>query len=280
MLPHKFPKPPTDEYFEELVRQIVESDNPDAVVQLYGRSGQRQFGFDVIARFADGTFHGFQCKNTMSLTQKSIEDEIRKTEGKRDGLTRFVFYTSAPRDTKAQDAATAASAELKLPVVVEAWDRIERFLATHYEIAKRYLGTIPTHAETAIYVGYVRVAFDRSAFIDQSEIEWSHQQQHEAIKNVGEFFATGFLERRDPGSLDIKTLPASAFSQVANEITKIKSVLNRLKRAVVPSAQAEQRGDWNTVVTGRDNIDKVRRELMVHVNQLLREYGEQPIEVY
>lgn len=124
MEPYKFPLPPTDQDFESLIERLSIDRHPNASVQRFGRNGQAQHGVDVLITRADGTADGYQCKHVQSLDEATVLAEAAKARAFPGGLSRYIIYSTTPRDTSVQIAARKASKTHPYLVVVSSWDDI------------------------------------------------------------------------------------------------------------------------------------------------------------
>lgn len=89
--------------FEDIVCSAAKNRwrNPDFT--RHGRQGQCQDGVDVYGRSDRGQLIGFQCKNTWSgVTERTVEDEVRKAEAFKPALTKLYIATTASTDKTVQ----------------------------------------------------------------------------------------------------------------------------------------------------------------------------------
>lgn len=90
--------------FEDVVCSAAKNRwrNPDFT--RHGRQGQSQDGVDVYGKDENGHLIGLQCKNTWSgVTERTVEDEVKKAEAFRPTLAKLYIATTAPTDKTIQE---------------------------------------------------------------------------------------------------------------------------------------------------------------------------------
>lgn len=104
--------------FESLVAEII-SRRDNLGVSFYGRSGQAQYGLDIVERQRSGTYCLYQIKRHTTITASKLRTVIKKYAGpprsdrtqppRRFDPRRFVVVVSAATetDTKIVDAVAA-----------------------------------------------------------------------------------------------------------------------------------------------------------------------------
>lgn len=102
----KWPKPRSEDEFEDIVVDFLRIRWQDPNAQRHGRRGQRQHGVDVVGRPAwlAGRTAGGQCKNTELLSLGEIVAEVEKATTFPGGLAEFYVVTTADRDVVLQAA--------------------------------------------------------------------------------------------------------------------------------------------------------------------------------
>jgi hypothetical protein len=270
--PFTFPGPPTHQDFEALIAELLSSQEPDASVQLYGRSGQSQYGVDVVVARSNGTTLGYQCKDVRVLSARTVATEASRAAAFPGDLSRFIIYTSAPRDTKSQDAARLATKTAPFLVEVMAWDDISALLMKDLPVAQAYMRRLPMHDVTSAYLWQLRMAFDRPAFTDSADTEWSHADQLLAITDVEFFLSTGLLRTRDSIHV-LSSLPVASITAEKQSLSKLKSLLSAMKGDVTQSAKAERRSDYAAVQLRYGTIDDARLKMLGALNDLLTKHG-------
>jgi hypothetical protein len=100
----KWPKPRSDDEFEDMVVDFLRILWRDPHATRNGRRGQRQDGVDVIGRpeWLNGKMAGAQCKNVASVSLGAAVDEVEKAKRFTGGLGEFLFVTTADRDAALQ----------------------------------------------------------------------------------------------------------------------------------------------------------------------------------
>src|SRR6266581_5492317 len=130
-MPYQLPPLLDDDEFERLVRDILRRVHDDPGIERFGRKGQSQFGIDGISP-ANSTIT-FQCKlkdtryetdsRIRSVLLKEMEEELAKTTGLTQPLTRFIFASTFKNDTHLQEKASSLSSDT-LTVEYWGWDTI------------------------------------------------------------------------------------------------------------------------------------------------------------
>ncbi|WP_454857537.1 hypothetical protein [Promicromonospora soli] len=118
---------------ERLVAQLVYRHDHRGV-QFYGRSGQKQYGLDVVEARPDGGYTLYQVKRYQEITPDQLRDAVEAYAGeprpaghglapRRFGADRFVVVTSAQldADTANVDALAALRAEYTGDLDIDAW---------------------------------------------------------------------------------------------------------------------------------------------------------------
>jgi hypothetical protein len=100
----KWPKPKSEDEFEDIVVDFLRIRWKDPHATRNGRRGQRQDGVDIVGHppWAKGKTAGAQCKNTDSPTLASVNSEVEKAKGFKGGLSEFLVVTSGDRDSSLQ----------------------------------------------------------------------------------------------------------------------------------------------------------------------------------
>jgi tetratricopeptide (TPR) repeat protein len=133
----EIPKPKDWQALERHCRLLFELSLQDPAVQNNGRQGQRQHGVDIFGRRGGGTGPqvGVQCKGKSSnygssVTEAELEDEVEKTKKFQPPLNEFILVTTAPEDTKIQQAVRLLEKKVRaegrnLSVQVWGWGRVQ-----------------------------------------------------------------------------------------------------------------------------------------------------------
>lgn len=138
-----FPKPKNWDTFEDIVCDIFARELNNRNFQRYGRSGQKQFGVDVVG-ISDGKIIGIQCKHFPNgkITESDLDNEVEKAESFFPKIENFYFVTSADRDTEITSYVYKLSQqrekEHKFPVVIKFWDDIYDWLVNYPDILYKH----------------------------------------------------------------------------------------------------------------------------------------------
>lgn len=131
--------------FESLLGTVLrDGEGLRRFVRLYGRSGQKQDGIDVIAFEADKSVVALQAKRYQKYAEADFRSAVAKfvevTRSYRVG--RFIIASSAAeRDAKIDDALAELSANMA-PLELEYWDphHLSELLRSKPEVVARYFG--------------------------------------------------------------------------------------------------------------------------------------------
>lgn len=102
----KWPKPKSEDEFEDLSVDFLRIRWKDPNAQRHGRRGQGQHGVDVVGHppWLNGKTVGGQSKNTEDLTLAMVLAEVDKAKTFPGGLAEFYVVTSGERDAALQNA--------------------------------------------------------------------------------------------------------------------------------------------------------------------------------
>jgi tetratricopeptide (TPR) repeat protein len=104
MVPLVFPKPDSGPGFESLCLKVFRTHLKLPHLAKFGRSGQSQFGIDLLSS-TDGYIVGIQCKSkttSKGLSTENIDQIIEDAKAFTPNLDLLVIATSADRDTSLQ----------------------------------------------------------------------------------------------------------------------------------------------------------------------------------
>jgi hypothetical protein len=87
----KWPKPKSEDEFEDIVMDFLRIRWRDPHATRYGRRGQRQYGVDIIGRprWLGNKLAAAQCKNTDSLKTNVIIHEVQQALAFPGGIDEF-----------------------------------------------------------------------------------------------------------------------------------------------------------------------------------------------
>ena len=179
--------PPLDDEkkFEKLIRDICRIIYNDPSFELYGKSGEEQYGIDGF-RLLDKQMIAFQCKkkdvinikDTKLVTElkNEMKDETQKAIlafGKMYSIDKYIFATTFKNTKQLQDFAGSLSTEFGFPVEYWGWDTISDYIQKYPELLNTYYPQFILSDEKAI----------RNCvwFITKSEIEEAILQDQKTI---------------------------------------------------------------------------------------------------
>jgi hypothetical protein len=102
----KWPKPKSEDEFEDISVDFLRIRWQDPNVTRYGRRGQRQYGVDIVGSpyWLNGRRSGAQCKNTDSLNLAIVISEVEKAIAFPEELCEFLIVAACDRDAMLQSA--------------------------------------------------------------------------------------------------------------------------------------------------------------------------------
>lgn len=138
----KWPKPRSEDEFEDIVVDFVRVRWKDPNAQRHGRRGQKQRGVDIVGRppRLKGKTVAGQCKNTDVLTLGDVVEEVEKAKRFPGGLAEFYVITSGDRDAKLQVAVRKHFKVKPAPFDVEVvfWSDVVADLAEHPDLVWKH----------------------------------------------------------------------------------------------------------------------------------------------
>lgn len=141
--------PATWQRFEELCADTFEAVFRDNGLVRYGRSGQSQFGVDILGTDGAISLVGIQCKRkgrwpVKALTIAEVDAEVAKALKFRPALDAYYIVTTAIADTALTDHALALTkahrAKGLFPVHVIGWQEVCRRVALHPAVGRKHFG--------------------------------------------------------------------------------------------------------------------------------------------
>ena len=129
----------------------------DPNAKEYGRNGQDQGGIDILGHRDCNPAHpvGIQCRLvTKSLKHAKILADCRAAVALPFGVKEIIFATTAPNDTKAEQAAKAVERELRaegheVTVHLYGWDQLQLLIGLH---EPAYNAFVPSSVATTLPV--------------------------------------------------------------------------------------------------------------------------------
>lgn len=142
------PQPQIWQEFESLCCDLWKELWNDPYAQRNGRSGQAQYGVDVIGRPGGGDrHHGVQCKGKdafkhESVSIKELEIEVQKAKLFNPPLEHFILATTGPKDAHVEERARQLTEEhlgkSLFSVTVLSWPDILELLARYPNVIERH----------------------------------------------------------------------------------------------------------------------------------------------
>lgn len=138
----KWPKPRSEDEFEDIVVDFVRVRWKDPNAQRHGRRGQKQRGVDIVGRppRLKGKTVAGQCKNTDALSLGDVVEEVEKAKRFPGGLAEFYVITSGDRDAKLQTAVRKHFKANPAPFDIEVvfWSDVVADLAEHPDLVRKH----------------------------------------------------------------------------------------------------------------------------------------------
>jgi len=167
------------EDFEELCCDLWRELWRDPHTRMHGRRGQPQHGVDVYGQPDGGPeWAGVQCKGKnralgKQLTEKEIEEEVRKAGDFNPRLSSFVIATTAARDDKLQKVAREITERGGMRVMISSWEDVQQDLTKFPDLlAKHYphLADSETRREATLRQDYLSGLWSRLIQVPNLEI--------------------------------------------------------------------------------------------------------------
>lgn len=142
-----FPKPQSEDIFEDMVCDIFARRFNNPNLQRYGRKGQSQDGLDITGfagtDYSSNELVGIQCKNhTVKISSKKLEAEITETlkkfEDSKLPVEKIFFLTSADKDKNVQDSRFIDNKGKSISVEVLFWDYVVQEIEKHPDLLYKY----------------------------------------------------------------------------------------------------------------------------------------------
>ena len=138
---YKFPKLADSRDFEYLILDCYKALYPKANVYMYGRQGQKQYGFDFLVQMSAAQWC-IQCKNYEAVSVAQIDTWIEDcTYYDKHPFQKLIIASAAPEDTKIADHLLY---DVKKPFQVEyvSWERICGYIESFPSIFQAYYGNL------------------------------------------------------------------------------------------------------------------------------------------
>lgn len=139
--------PPTDaKEYEKIIRDYCEK-TFGGNVYLFGRSGQRQYGVDIVSEYSSKII-GVQCKDygDTVIKEKDIDDMISLAETFEPTLDLFIIAIAQKTDANIQRYVMIKSQERilqnKFSVGVIYWEEVENYIKNNPIIFYKYYGSL------------------------------------------------------------------------------------------------------------------------------------------
>lgn len=141
----EYPPPRSWEQFEELCADLFENMWRDPGLIRHGRSGQRQFGVDIVATNAGAYPIGLQCKKksrwpVSKLQKKDIDKEVQEAQNFNPTLKEFYILTTALADAKIEEHVRQldSSSQFSFKIKVIFWSELVRKVALFENVARKH----------------------------------------------------------------------------------------------------------------------------------------------
>lgn len=201
-----FPKPKSWDAFEDIVCDVFSRKLNNRNFQRYGRSGQKQFGVDIVG-VVDDLLVGIQCKHFPNgkITRADVDDELSKAEKFHPQLSQMYFVTSAERDVDITSYVYELSAQRvknkKFPIVIKFWDDLYDWLSEYPDILYKHFTKYFPQTELERLTGLIS---------EQRKMTVSWPVDQESFRNNVELTMMG-IKHIDPYKV---TLGVSTFDDV------------------------------------------------------------------
>ncbi|GAB7549713.1 hypothetical protein [Cupriavidus sp. 8B] len=291
------PAPSYWQDFELLTLDICRIKWGNDYAERNGREGQKQAGVDVYGyNYSAREETGVQCKKrktkiqgvrapASSLTTDEIDDEVNSATSFLPKLDRFIIATTGPRDSNLQAYARALNAATPpFQVALWFWDDYVEFLNSNDNLMYRYYANIlkyrELYSQDEHFLRMLALAFDRPAIRTAFHQENRAVDFIEAISALQQAVTTGVLKDRTGHVIDEARPPTMASS----ELKTIRLLLNKVRSVTTNALRQGLIIEHGTVIeilerSLQDEINKIRKDIVVKLNQLLLVASIDPIEI-
>jgi hypothetical protein len=121
-------------------------------MQRYGRSGQEQYGVDIVGLTKEGVI-GIQCKNFLKkkLTTATVDQELEKCKTFTPTLSRCYLVTCVDKDSELQSyvygRAIEHQAQQIFDIEIIFWEDLTEWLESYPDVRKKYYPHFPDPEE-------------------------------------------------------------------------------------------------------------------------------------
>jgi hypothetical protein len=159
----EYAPPKTWEHFEELCADLFQEMWGDPNLVRHGRTGQAQYGVDIVARQGSLYPVGIQCKRharwpVKKLTTKQIDDEIQAAKSFTPKLQKFYIVTTAPDDAVIQKHVRVLNEKHReqglFEVVVFGWGELSRRVTLNKIVANKHFGATDGSMQSPLLASY------------------------------------------------------------------------------------------------------------------------------
>jgi len=136
------PRPKSWDEFEDIVADVLKRVWKDPYITRNGRSGQKQHGVDIYGQpvhlggAESSKYAAAQCKETDSLSLKTVGDEVKNAQGFTPALTEYLLATTAPRDAVLQKSIRTGTWPFR--IVVWFWEDLCLELSGHDDLLQKH----------------------------------------------------------------------------------------------------------------------------------------------
>lgn len=275
---------------ERLTYEMSQKKNKFDFVERYGRNGQAQYGVDIYGRETNGKAIAIQCKRKESynaagnmlaggqITESIIDEEIMKLDKFEHEIDVYIIASTASRDTKVQDYVFKKNNNDSLKFIIQIWfweDYID-LLNTNEDLVYKYydmlLKSKNTYSKDKHYLQLIKIAFDRPAFKTIFRLENCAENFINVISATQNVISTGRLLDSNGGIIDDVVPPSKKDSR----IKKINKELQKIRDFYTDAISRNlifQNDNFIEIrdLTVADNINKIRKRLLVELNSVLED---------
>ena len=141
-------RPTNSTEFQNLCLALYKRVWEDPTLMPLGRSGQKQFGLDIIGTL-NGRPAGIQCKcySAKKFNLKVVESDVNEADEANIQIDHLLFATTSKNDAnlvlKVKELSEARKAKGKFTVSVDFWDSICTHLYVHKEVGRSFIENFP-----------------------------------------------------------------------------------------------------------------------------------------
>lgn len=137
----RLPIPKSWDEFEDICADIFKEIWADPYAKRYGRSGQKQFGIDIVGIPHGGKSHAaVQCRHVDSLNEDDIKEIVKEAKKFTPKLSELHIATTLPRDANLEKFIRTAKWPFRVEIVF--WEDLSAHICGYPRILEKHYPTL------------------------------------------------------------------------------------------------------------------------------------------